>query len=112
MRSWDAAPWLRVRAMYYKVSAATRLTRRKAADAPDDPGRVPAGAELHQHRELVAPPRVAHRQLVARFLPPHRPRAGGGEIPPRFFRRPPVDARHVRPRPRPYGRAWHPLREA
>src|SRR5690242_19613591 len=69
----------------YNVSYWT-LSRGGHIDAPDDPGRVPAGAELHQHRELVAPSGLAHRQLVARVLPAPRPRAGGGQIPPRLLR--------------------------
>ncbi len=83
-----------------------------STDAADDFGRLPAGAELHQYRQFLAPPGLAHRQLVAGFLPAHRPRAGGRKISLRLLRRPPVDAGHVRAQSRPHRCARHPLREA
>src|SRR3989442_422247 len=87
-------------------------TATDSTHAPDDLGRLPAGAELHEPREFLATPAVAHGYLVAGLLPAYRPGARGGQVPPRLFRRPLVDAGHVRARPRPYRPARHPLRQA
>src|SRR5215467_2744192 len=62
--------------------------RRIPNHAPDDVGRLPASAELHQLCELLAPPALAHGHLVARVLPAYRPGAGAGQISSRLFRRP------------------------
>ena len=93
------------------VPCARKLVK-DTGHAPDDPGRLPAGAELHQSGELLAPSAVAHRHLVGGLLPAHRPRAGAGQVSSRLLRRPAVDAGHVRPRPRARRPARHPLREA
>ena len=80
-------------------------------NAPDGHGRFPAGAELHQPCQLLAPSGIARRFHVRRLLPHHRPRAGGRQVPPRLLRRPPGDAGPLRQRPSPHGRARHTLRE-
>src|SRR5215813_9898302 len=89
-----------------------RLEIAKGPDnAPDDLGRLPASAELHESSELLAPSTFAHGYLVRGLLPPYWPGAGGGEVPSRLLRRPVIDARHVRARPRTHGATRHPLRE-
>src|SRR5438034_2000916 len=52
-------------------------------NAPDDLGRLPAGAELHESPEFLAPSAFAHRYLVRGLLPAYWPGAGGGQVPSR-----------------------------
>src|SRR5215471_19723642 len=68
-------------------------------NAPDDLGRLPASAELHESSGFVAPSAFAHGYLVRGLLSAYRPGAGGGKVPSRLLRRPLIDARHVRARP-------------
>src|SRR5262249_176115 len=81
-----------------------RLEIAKRPDnAGDGLGRLPGGGELDESPELLAPSAFAHRYLVGGLLPAYWPGAGGGQVPSRLLRRPVVDARHVRARPRTYG---------
>src|SRR5262249_16980682 len=80
-------------------------------NAPDDLGRLPASAELHESSGFVAPSALAYGYLVRGLLSAYRSGAGGGEVPSRLLRRPVIDARHVRARPSTHGATGHRLRE-
>ena len=79
--------------------------------ARDDHDRVSAGAELLEFRGLLAPSRLAQRFPVARLLRPHRPGAGGRQVPAGLLRRPPGHARVPRRALRRGRRTRHPLRQ-
>ena len=86
--------------------------RKRPAMRADASRGLPAGAELHQSRLVLAPPREPHGLPVRRLLPGDRPHPGGREVRPRLLRRPAVHAGPLRQRPPPHRRARHPLREA
>src|SRR5258708_39833952 len=79
-------------------------------DTANGDGRLPAGAELHQPAEFVAPPGIARRFDVGGLLSGDCTDPRIRKIPHGLLRRSPGDAGPLRQRSPAYRRIRHPLR--